>query len=119
MSAYTRRQVRQTFMFRDRLIEALAKRLYPRGSLHRKVLAGALGVHGDTFNRWMRGEGSPTSEMTAELVRFFWSRGDRAFANEIFDLDVPSVTPPPSAPVAAALAALDQARQALLEGAAA
>src|SRR5690606_11326019 len=117
------RHVRHSSMFRDRLISALSQRLTPRGTLRRKELAYALGVHGDTFNRWMRGEGSPTSEMTAALVRFFWSAGDRSFASELFDIDVlpimPATVRPETPPhIAEAVAALDQAKQRLLESAA-
>lgn len=117
MSVNSTRHVRHSSpMFRDRLIAALSKRLYPAGRLHRKELAFALGVHGDTFNRWLRGEGSPAGEMVSELVRFFWHQGDRGFAAELFEIEI---LPPPSAPLAAAVAALEQAKQALLESAAA
>ena len=109
-------------MFGNRIIDALEKRLQPVGPLHRKELAFAVKVHHKTVDRWMRREIFPSAELSADMVRYFWLLGDREFAEEIFWIRIEPpkpVIPPPSAPVAAALAALDQARQALLEGAAA
>lgn len=54
--------------------------------------------------------------MLAALVQFFWAQGDRAFAAELFEIDI---VPPPQAPVMAAVAALDEAKRALLAHAAA
>ena len=85
-------------MFRPRFAQALKKRLYPNTHVGREQLSHALGVHGDTFNRWIRGEGAPSSEMMAEVIRFFWFRGDHEFAAEVLDLPVmPMVNPFPVA----------------------
>lgn len=114
MTAATKRNV--SLMYRRNAQAALMRRLYPATALHRKVLAHAIGRHVDTINRIMAGEGRPSLEVIGDIGKFFRAQNDPLFLTEVFG---PEEFPPPSAPVAAALAALDQARAALLETAAA
>jgi len=60
----------------------LRKRLHPNTGLHAKTLAAAIGVHGETLERWMRGEAKPSWSVAGELMRFFWKQGDKAFSLE-------------------------------------
>lgn len=113
MSAQPIRHVPPMF-YRSNLQTALARRLYPKTALHRKVLAHGSGVHVDTIHRIIAGGGS-SLETACKIADFFRRQGDPWFAYEVFGLEQHASR----APVAAALAALDQARQALLEGAAA
>lgn len=101
-------------LFRNRFIDALEKRLHPVGSLRRKEFAFAMRVNGKTVDRWMSGKTSPSAEMTAEAVRFFWLHGDRGFAEEIFwiRIEPPTHATPSHAPVMAALAAYEAAKAA-------
>ena len=103
---------RERGLFTARLKRALGQRLWPQTGLHRKQVAGAIGVHGETLNKWIRGEGAPSGEMVSELIQFFWHRGDRSFAAEVLNLDV--LRP---APVAEAVAALDRAKRILEQAA--
>lgn len=72
---------------------ALAKRLFPVTSLHRKQIADALGTHRDNVDRWFNGESELRGGTLRELVRFFWDRGDRAFLFEILGIEPMSIMP--------------------------
>lgn len=86
---------------RERLCSALSSRLYPNSSLHRKVLADAIGVSRDSLDNWFRGAGEPRAELLGALIRFFWDRGDRDFLWEVLAIDPPRVVPLDAARAAA------------------
>ena len=67
-----------------RLSTALVRRVYPNTTLHFKQIAVA---DPESLQRWAKGEGSPSSENMAALIRFFWSAGDRAFLFEVMGIE--------------------------------
>lgn len=75
------------------LIAELRKRLHPNTGLHAKTLAAAIGVHGETLERWMRGEAKPSWSVAGELMRFFWKQGDKAFLFAVLRIDPASIMP--------------------------
>jgi hypothetical protein len=66
--------------FKDRLANALLRRLHPNTGLHRKVLSHAIGVHENTVDNWCAGYSQPDSYFMGELIQFF----DAGFANEVY-----------------------------------
>ncbi len=101
--------------FKAKLADALRRRLQPNTGLHPDQLAGALGIHADTMRGWLRGHNAASGPMVSELLRFFYSTGDHGFAVELFG---DAITPLAGHAKAQALKALDEARQALIGGAA-
>lgn len=72
--------------FRRRQSDALVRRLQ---SLPVKVLAHALGVHGDTVSAWARGASTMDGAAIHAVDQFFADRGDWGFIGEIYgDLGV-------------------------------
>lgn len=73
-------------LFRQRQAQALLRRLQ---NMPLKVLAHALGVHGDTVSAWARGASTMDGAAIAAVDRFFSERGDWGFIGEVYgDLGV-------------------------------
>lgn len=99
--------------FKQRLADALRRRLHPNTGLHADQLAGAVGVHSDTMRGWLRGSNAASGPMVSELLRFFYATGDHNFAVEMFG---DAIAPLANQARTQALKALDEARLALIGG---
>jgi hypothetical protein len=67
-------------LFRQRLSNALRKRLYPNTGVTRLHLAHALGKDADTIDNWLNEYSQPDGYLMGELINFF----DAGFANEVY-----------------------------------
>lgn len=70
--------------FRQRQKHALSKRLFNGGGLNAKILAHALGVHGDTVLNWAHGYSTMDGAAIEAVDNFFASTGDWGFIAEIY-----------------------------------
>ena len=67
--------------FRQRLADALRRRLAPNTGVTRAVLAHAIGKDVATINNWLAERAQPDSYLMGELIALF----DPAFANEVYE----------------------------------
>lgn len=89
-----------------RVRAALRRRLAPNTGLHGKQLGHAIGISDRAVRMIMAGEINPSSETLGDMIRFFWSGGDRGFLAEVLGL-------PDVMPVSEAVAVLEHARRAI------
>lgn len=71
---------------RNRLADAIRRRVFPNTRLHLPQLAGAIGCPDNTFGRWYRGESKMSLDALDALQNFFSSRGDWGFIAEVFGI---------------------------------
>lgn len=73
--------------FSTRAAAALTQRVYPRTTLHLKVLAHAIGVSAATLANLRQGRNEPLAGLIDRLNKFFWSQGDYGFVFEVYGMD--------------------------------
>jgi hypothetical protein len=66
--------------FKQRLAQALARRLHPNSGLTRKALAHAIGRSPETIENYLSGYSQPDSHAMGELMAFL----DAGFACEVY-----------------------------------